>query len=66
MVSPAPIQAPALLREACARPPLPVHPMSVADLAEFSLAQEAALNACEARADALVTLIDAYNAALAD
>lgn len=40
--------------------------MSVADLAEFSLAQEAALNACEARADALVTLIDAYNAALAD
>lgn len=55
---PAPIPVPASLRAPCPRPD-PAGVATVADLLAYSLRQEAAIGACEARKDAAVALLEA-------
>ena len=61
---PPPLQAQvaASLREPCPRPDRPAAP-GVGELAAFSVRQESALSVCEARKDAAVAVIDAFDAA---
>lgn len=47
------------LRQPCKGPPIPNDPVTVSDLAAFSVEQEGALQACEAKRSALVQTVDA-------
>lgn len=57
----APIPLDPGLRAACALPALPAEPVTPADLAQFSLAQEQALQCESARALKLIEVIEAHN-----
>ncbi len=59
------VQTPALLRQACPRPPRPDSP-TIGDLATFSIEQEAAIGVCDARRSALAQIVDVQTRAQAD
>ncbi len=58
------VQTPALLRQACPRPPRPDSP-TIGDLATFSIEQEAAIGVCDARRSALAQIVEVQSRAQA-
>lgn len=56
------VTVPETLRNKCHRPEVPANnEVSIGELASFSILQEAAIETCDVRREALVTLVDTIN-----